>query len=553
MTSETASAAEDKPNSNINWTEISYDERWSLGDKQSASERREALKIGIRNLPNHLRAYFRRYEHTVEGGTAVPFSWYPDAPIVPMSKTFWEPVPEGYEEREPREIDEKLGSIFWRPGFFMVTAVKDRSDLILLLCIIVETCEDISSLLSRELTVLGLKFWGWDLWEEEFFRFADMADADWRGQTPLNGEPIENWLSNCSAENGPESELEALRNYNWNIDTYLRDVEKRQDGPETPTFLAAGLIPRGVVTLVLGAKKTGKSTALLQLALNLSRGEREWCGFNIDAEVNKGLVVYMAGEDPESVVFERILRMTGSRKLPRRLVVVNGSEGLDSVLSDYADARVAALIVDPARKYLDGNEDDSGAVDAFFTKIERFAGATGAACIVAHHLVKGANPTNLNAVGEAFRGSSVWTDRPRVTIAMLREPSSGEVVIGIPALHGSPLHNYPSDMMFAGQQRLRRDDATHRLMPKGKPNKEGGPASDETDLVTEAIRVLLQSGAKVTRTGANSLFAHPQKGATLRGMSRKKIENVVQGLVDCGTVLLSSDGRLSLPEESTKP
>jgi hypothetical protein len=73
---------------------------------------------------------------------------------------------------------------------------------------------------------------------------------------------------------------------------------------------------------------------------------------------------------------------------------------------------VAIVVIDPARKYLSGDENDSEIVSEFFEAIEEFAIRKNCGMIVVHHLQKGANPKSAK---------EVFIDRPRVVIGMCRD------------------------------------------------------------------------------------------------------------------------------------
>ena len=62
-----------------------------------------------------------------------------------------------------------------------------------------------------------------------------------------------------------------------------------------PLSLVPGLIPHGVVTLLLGNKKVGKSALALELAVAVAQREKQWVGFPVDP--GKGYAVYLLGED----------------------------------------------------------------------------------------------------------------------------------------------------------------------------------------------------------------------------------------------------------------
>jgi hypothetical protein len=204
------------------------------------------------------------------------------------------------------------------------------------------------------------------------------------------------------------------------------------------------------------------------------------------------------------------------------------------------------LVVDSARKYFRGDEDGSDAVSDFFTKLETFAKDKKCAVIVLHHLKRNATPRTLADVAMLYRGSSVFLDRPRVTLATLR--TKDETQVGIPAPDGVPLHNFLASTMFAGVRRLRRDETSFRHVsldtrPAGEPK---APNTAATNGVLGAASRLISSGVRVTRTGKAGLFE--RKPAELEGMPRVAVRAAVDALVGDGLLNIDSDGGvLTLP------
>ena len=90
---------------------------------------------------------------------------------------------------------------------------------------------------------------------------------------------------------------------------------------------------------------------------------------------------------------------------------------------------VPLLIVDPARKYIVGDENDTNAVRDFFDALEDFAVEKNSAVIVVHHLQRGTTPKNSNDILDMLSGSQVFADRPRVVIGMYRYNS--HIAVGL--------------------------------------------------------------------------------------------------------------------------
>lgn len=87
-------------------------------------------------------------------------------------------------------------------------------------------------------------------------------------------------------------------------------MRRRNDKPESQSFLVPGLIPRGALTLLLGNKKVGKSAMALELLVSVARREKQWLDFPIDTSAG-GFAVYLFGEDSEGEVATRVALMTG--------------------------------------------------------------------------------------------------------------------------------------------------------------------------------------------------------------------------------------------------
>ncbi|MBY0354373.1 MAG: AAA family ATPase [Rickettsiales bacterium] len=205
----------------------------------------------------------------------------------------------------------------------------------------------------------------------------------------------------------------------------------RKGSEETFNFVVPGLIPRGAVTLLAAAGGTGKSSVAHQLCVFASMEWREneqplWLGQPVNKDACTGICVYFSGEDGPAIVNARNQLFDPEGRALRLQFHRTEFEDRDMTFSQYLrDLRkmpdVSICVIDPARKFLAGNEDSSEAVSEFFEAIEEFAIQKQCAMIVVHHLQKGANPTSARGVLEELRGSQVFIDRPRVVIGMFRD------------------------------------------------------------------------------------------------------------------------------------
>ena len=334
-------------------------------------------------------------------------------------------------------------------------------------------------------------------------------------------------------------------------------LDRANRKPEPVSFLVPGLVPRGVVTLLLGDKKTGKSAVAMELAVAIARKESHWLGFPLAP--CKGHAVYLLGEDSPGEAARRVQSMTGG-ETPDLLYIIpaDGTE-LDGLLETLKKHKVDCLIVDPARKYHTGNEDNSTEISNMLNKLQSFAAAKDCAVLVLHHLKRGAVIRNIDDLGTSYRGSGVYTDRARVTLGLRH--AGNETEIGIPAPGGTPLHNLLASEMFTGKRRLRRDEATFRHFPIGMTSTSttGGNAAAskkdvpaETSASVERVAIdLLQSGERVTKTGKAAIFE--RKIGALANLSRAATRAAVEALVADGRLCSDTAGALSLPVSASGP
>ncbi len=328
---------------------------------------------------------------------------------------------------------------------------------------------------------------------------------------------------------------ELARMVNGNVDWFSK-LANPQPPPPAPRFLVEGLVPIGTVTLLAAARKVGKSTLLTELAVTVAQRGGRWAGFNVNRDACRGFAVFLAGEDTDEV-HARIAAMDPLGRPVRLIIPPRDGRSLPDVLADLAGLEVSLLIVDPARAWMGGDEDSSEAGDVFFRQIETCAQSKGCAAVVSQHLKKDAAPRSINEIPGAVRGTGVFLDRPRVILGMAR---SGEhTLLGIPpSPAGDPLHNFRQSIMFAGQRRLIRDEATMRHIPADQ-----GTAADEAtrEAVLAAIVRLNVENRPVARTGKSGIF---EIGAEeLAKFSRQKIRAATDALIDAGK-LLDNSGEL---------
>jgi len=209
---------------------------------------------------------------------------------------------------------------------------------------------------------------------------------------------------------------------------------KQHSSQEGFEFLVHGLIPRGSIVLLAGTGGTGKSSIAHQLCCLAATDWRDdetpmWLGQPLVKQNTKGICVYFSGEDGPAIINARNEIFDPEQRANRLMFQRNhfkAANGDEITFAEFLNRlrqmpEVPLLVVDPARKYLTGDEEDAAVVSEFFEAIERFAHERNTSVIVVHHLSKGAKPTSAREVLDELRGSQVFIDRPRVVIGMFRE------------------------------------------------------------------------------------------------------------------------------------
>lgn len=217
----------------------------------------------------------------------------------------------------------------------------------------------------------------------------------------------------------------------------------RQPPPEEQ-WLLDGLLPLGVVGTLAAAGGSGKSTLLLQLAIAVCTG-RGWLGFRVRSP---GGVLLISAEDERWRVHQRLSRMIGElqqsatfrdkdmNRLASRLFVAP-RVGADNRLIAEADRQilrtgraeqitalveqlpepVSLIILDPASRFRDGNENDNQTATRFVEALESLREMTGATVLAPHHVAK-AGGAEGELTPAMLRGASALVDGFRWAGAM---------------------------------------------------------------------------------------------------------------------------------------
>lgn len=218
-----------------------------------------------------------------------------------------------------------------------------------------------------------------------------------------------------SALRESEAYIKSITNPNiagrlWNIvnkELNLTDVERdieltfksaedleKMDLPEI-SWIVPGIIPEGL-TILAGKPKMGKSLLALGLSVAISSGGKAFS--SIDLFEHQGSVLYLALEDNDRRMKQRLSKICMGEKFPKNLIytteIKRGTEGVKSIRAwiekNKEDARL--VVIDTfvsfrgkaSNKMTNEYERDSNDMEL----IQRLAGDFGIGIVIIHHLRK---------------------------------------------------------------------------------------------------------------------------------------------------------------------
>lgn len=260
-------------------------------------------------------------------------------------------------------------------------------------------------------------------------------------------------------------------------------TDKKDSAKSAFEFAIPGLLPRGSVTMLAGAAGSGKSSLAHQLGVIAStdyvQGEEpaKWLGQPMEIEQCKGINIFFSGEDG-SQIFNARGSMIDPDGHAIRLMFQRTDFGQNVNFTQYLRnlkkiPDVPIMIIDPSRKYLGGDENDSNVVNNFFDALEEFAVEKNTAVLVVHHLQRGKTPKSLSDIVDYLGGSQAFIDRPRIIIGMYRD---GQYTVA-----GLAKNNVPPNIGMMTEERVFARDPKN-LSLVWLPGKEGirnAPLSEE--------------------------------------------------------------------------
>ncbi|GAB4468384.1 MAG: DNA repair protein RadA [Anaerolineales bacterium] len=155
------------------------------------------------------------------------------------------------------------------------------------------------------------------------------------------------------------------------------DAEDRIHLPigEFARVLGGGIVP-GSIVLVGGDPGIGKSTLMLQMAMEMANRER---------------VLYVSGEESERQIKMRAVRLNGKRDLPTNLLLVTETN-LEVILNHINETRPDLLIIDSIQTvYLSELDSSAGSVSQVrecSSQLRELAKTSGISVFVIGHVTK---------------------------------------------------------------------------------------------------------------------------------------------------------------------
>ena len=195
---------------------------------------------------------------------------------------------------------------------------------------------------------------------------------------------------------GYDSWKEWMESIGETTDFVLEDVGSLiLNPPPLSPEIIHGLLRKGHKFLLSGASKSGKSYALIELAIAFSQGT-EWFGFKCE----KAKVCYINLEIDRPSAIDRFAIITDALKIERRiinnikLINLRGkakplNELVPELVKDLRDSQIDVIIIDPIYKVITGDENNATEMAQFCNQFDILCDKLHTTVIYAHHHSKG--------------------------------------------------------------------------------------------------------------------------------------------------------------------
>lgn len=186
-----------------------------------------------------------------------------------------------------------------------------------------------------------------------------------------------------------------------------------------------GAFLAGTVGALIAPGSTGKSMFALQAVMAVASGRQEADLLRLEPN-RKGLVIYLAGEDPRPVLENRLHDLAqhldpdvwDDIKENVRLISIFGEqidlmsdEDMQKVIAQSGGARV--IVLDTLSRMHTLDENSNSDMARIIGRFEYLSMNTGSSVLFLHHTSKGAAKNNQGDVQQAARGASALIDNSR--------------------------------------------------------------------------------------------------------------------------------------------
>lgn len=259
-----------------------------------------------------------------------------------------------------------------------------------------------------------------------------------------------------------------------------REIMKTYPNMREP--LIGGLLRKGEVMNLVAAPKTGKSWAVMQLALALASGG-DWLGL----PCRKSRVLLIDNELHKETLANRLARVSGAMGIfpedasldsffitPQRGKAKN-LRNLAGKLKDFRERQFDVIIIDALYKALppEVDENSNGQITDIYNTLDGYAQNIGAAIVLVHHTSKG-NQAN-KSVTDVGSGAGAQSRAPDTHMALRQHREPGVVSVAC------CVRSFPPLAKFC----IRRDEESNlwRLAPECDPDDlDGRPEKELTSL-----------------------------------------------------------------------
>ncbi|MHB8147026.1 MAG: AAA family ATPase [Vulcanimicrobiaceae bacterium] len=280
------------------------------------------------------------------------------------------------------------------------------------------------------------------------------------------------------------------------------DLGTMMTTPPPPIDMVLRGLPLGACGVIIGAGGVGKSMEILHIAAVVATGHDDLGCLLDDGEHHTGRVVYLAGEDDDTIIHHRVRAFAEHLAEERRENVIAAiGENVDIVPlvgtapvllnakgeaneTALAEIREAAsgtrlLVIDPLRQFHAAEEVDNGAMTTLSKAFARIAHEEKCSIIVVHHVNKASVKDDYDDA-HAASGASAITDNARWVMLVRKLSEKQHEALDLDGEHWEYLRQKLVKANYAAL-------GPEHILRRG----EGGVLSQimvrERDIVTETI------------------------------------------------------------------